>query len=317
MAQFTKPSDAQWQNIAQAFGLGTIQSWSSIAAGTVNSNYRIDTSQGTFFVRISEGKTKQDVERECRLLHHLSQPMSQATVPIVEPLSPGCIQTDGLTVVCFPWQQGTHTYAITDRQAEALGKAVGLFHVATRHWNTEVWKTVGDVDRKEIARIGDLCTDLPQASTLIEHELDWQAEHSDTGFVEQGIIHGDIFPDNVFFVGDTVTLLDFEQAHFAPLVKDLAVVLCSFCFDETSSLFVLPRWRSFVCGYQSEARPQKVPVLRLYQICRWVALRFLATRVRDVALRKIDKPDKDYRLFCHRLRALQEISPGSLWPVSD
>ena len=98
----------------------------------------------------------------------------------------------------------------------------------------------------------------------------------------QGIIHADLFPDNVFFLGDTLSgLIDFYFACNDALAYDIAVALNAWCF-ETDHSFNVTKGQALLKGYQSvraaDARPsaRRMPVL-----ARGAALRFLLTRAYD------------------------------------
>ena len=73
MGTFTRLDDAELAELARAFGLGEVTSHRAIAAGTINSNYAIETASGRFFVRINEGKSEQDVAWEARLVAALAE----------------------------------------------------------------------------------------------------------------------------------------------------------------------------------------------------------------------------------------------------
>jgi len=120
----------------------------------------------------------------------------------------------------------------------------------------------------------------PGLSAIIEQELDhleanWPAD------LPRGIIHADLFPDNVFFLGDALSgLIDFYFACNDALAYDVAVCLNAWCFEKDLS-FNITKGRALLRGYE-ELRPL-TPAERdaMPQLARGAALRFLLTRAYD------------------------------------
>jgi len=97
----------------------------------------------------------------------------------------------------------------------------------------------------------------------------------------QGVIHADLFPDNVFFLGQEVSgLIDFYFACNDMLAYDIAICLNAWCFESDAS-FNITKARAFLQAYEG-VRPLKANELaRLPTLARGAALRFLLTRSYD------------------------------------
>src|SRR5262249_29691437 len=120
----------------------------------------------------------------------------------------------------------------------------------------------------------------PGLAATIEHELDDLEANWPRG-LEPGIIHADLFPDNVFFLGDRLSaLIDFYFACNDALSYDVAVTLNAWCF-EADHAFNATKGRALLKGYQSvrPLAPEECEVLPL--LARGAALRFLLTRAYD------------------------------------
>ena len=110
---------------------------------------------------------------------------------------------------------------------------------------------------------------------LAHLEAHWPAD------LPQGVIHADLFPDNVFFLGDQLSgLIDFYFACNDALAYDVAVALNAWCF-ETDHAFNITKGQALLKGYQSvrplgPAEREALPLL-----ARGAALRFLLTRAYD------------------------------------
>jgi homoserine kinase type II len=126
----------------------------------------------------------------------------------------------------------------------------------------------------------------------------------------EGVIHADLFPDNVLFVDNELSgIIDFYFACCDSLAYDLAVTLNAWCFEPDGS-FNLTKGRALVAGYQSKRKLNEAERAAMPLLCRGAALRFLLTRLYDWL-----NPDpaalvrpKDPREFARRLRFHQTIS---------
>jgi homoserine kinase type II len=120
----------------------------------------------------------------------------------------------------------------------------------------------------------------PGLADEIAGELEW-LEHGWPHDLPAGVIHADLFPDNVFFEGARVTgLIDFYFACNDLLAYDLAICLNAWCFDADHA-FNVTNARALLAGY-GRARPLSAAEARaLPVLCRGSALRFLLTRLYD------------------------------------
>jgi homoserine kinase type II len=168
------------------------------------------------------------------------------------------------------------------RHCAAVGKALAQLHVAGRDFGLCRRNDLGlDGWRPLFGRFEARADEvLPGLAAAIRQELDFLAAHWPEG-LEQGIIHADLFPDNVFFLGDRLSgLIDFYFACNDALAYDIAVTLNAWCFESDHS-FNITKGQALLKGYES-VRPlepgerDSLPVL-----ARGAALRFLLTRAYD------------------------------------
>jgi homoserine kinase type II len=120
-----------------------------------------------------------------------------------------------------------------------------------------------------------------------------------------GVVHGDLFRDNVLFGGDGIAaLLDFESAFHGPFVYDLLVTIAAWCFRD---VFQLDLARAMVAGYES-VRPLTASERRAIRVEGSLGcLRFAVSRITDFELRTSEGgvPGRDYRRFLARLEAIE------------
>jgi homoserine kinase type II len=129
-----------------------------------------------------------------------------------------------------------------------------------------------------------------------------------------GVIHADLFPDNVFFMGDKLTgLIDFYFACTDTLAYDLAICLNAWCFERGGE-FNITKARRLISAYREVREVSAAELAALPLLARGSALRFLLTRLYDW-LNQVDgamvKP-KDPMEYLQKLRFHQRIEgPGA------
>jgi homoserine kinase type II len=296
--------------IASAFALAPIRRVAPLWAGTINSNFRLDTEGGAYFLRVNEGKGEDEVAYEAALVAHLAA----AGVPTPRPVACGdrpFAHIGERLLTLFPWIDGEHRQgmAVLPGDAAAVGAALARIHVAppfperreSRYTFASIIERfqsvkqyLPDHERAELAGALTALADRPALPT--------------------GIIHGDLFPDNVLFAGDRLAaLLDFEQASDGAFAYDLAVTLLAYCFDDD---FVADRARALVSGYVAERPLRPEEKAGLWDEARFAAVRFTVTRLTDVEHNPAASPElrrvKDYRRFLARLRRLETLGPDGL-----
>ena len=324
MGLFTHVDDAGMAEIAGRFGLTPVESFEGVEAGTVNSNYRLVTDAGTFFVRVNEGKSEDDVAYEAELVAHLAGRGVATPAPRVADDGKPYARTSAGLVTVFPWlTDGTplRTRALTAADAHAAGAALAALHRAGADF------PVRRASRYAFERIAERWRGLPSAapgSDLAVAIADCGAEierlerlAGARAALPQGVIHGDLFVDNTLRRSDgTLVLLDFEQASDGAYAYDLAVCLNAWCFGDA---IVPERVTAFVAGYQGVRALGADERQLLHTECCAAAMRFTVTRITDVELdpraSAFVKANKDYRRYHRRLlawRALGEAGVSAL-----
>jgi homoserine kinase type II len=314
MAKLSKLPLAEARPLLERFGIRLL-SIEPLEAGSVNSNFELrDEAQNRFFARIYEEQGRRGAEAELRLLGELSR----AGVPTVVPLH----SAEGVTFAelgdkvfaVFPWVEGAILCqrAVTPNACRCLGAALARLHQATsavtplgegRFRVVDMLKrldAVGSAESVELRRAAD---------SMREKALRHSGRRLEG--LPQGVVHGDLFRDNVLWRGDAIAaLLDFESASFGPFVYDLAVTILAWCYGAAFEPELLT---ALLDGYQSE-RPLSDQELEAFDAEAALAcVRFATTRITDFSLRAPpgQPPARDYRRFLHRLRA---VEAGALRP---
>lgn len=309
---------AEFAELADAFGLGSVQKTRAIAAGTINSNFELVSDRGRFFVRVNEGKAEADVAWEARLVTALS-----VHVATPAPL----VASDGLPyrrlgeqdkwVSIFPWRSGTHVSAgdVTPARAHAVGATLANLHVAGLELPA-AWGRVSIYEFEKLeARLDRVAS---RRDPALDHAIavlrdEFAVAKRDAAIRKaavRGIIHGDLFRDNVLWDGDQiVALLDFEQASSGSLVYDLAVCINDWCWTTAPRIDLA---QAVLRGYASGRPLSDADRTALPVEIRAAAARFALTRITDVYLAGVDNPDKDFRAFLARCDAWRGPALGQL-----
>ena len=323
MATFTQLQDQDIAAISAGFGLGPVTRWAAIDAGTINSNFDIETAAGRFCVRVNEGKGEAQVRYEADLVEALARGGVPTPMPLRAPAgarSPAgapCIALQDRWVSAFPWVPGAHREIgqVTASDAAAVGRALGRLHatglaLAERFASPGIYTFEHIRARAAALRERDDPALAPALAEVLA-ESDWLvARAAVRAAAPRGIIHGDLFRDNVLFDGPTLTaLIDFEQASTGSLCYDLAVSLNAWCYGDDFDPALV---RALVRGYREVRELDTAERAALPVEVRAAAMRFTVTRITDVYLAGVDKPSKDFRRYLRRLERWREIGAAGL-----
>ncbi len=283
MSVYTDLSRADIEAILADYSLGRLHAFEGIAAGIENSNFFIDTEAGRFVLTVFERMRAEELPYFMRLMRHLAA--HGLPCPDVQP------RRDGrLLFTCAGGKQGCIVSCLRGRtldelnpaQLKASGYALASLHMAGADFPERrpnptgmdwLADTIAAVSDKTRSRYGD------GALALLEDELAYQQGVSHAG-LPSGVIHGDLFCDNILFEGDAVSgLIDFYYAHDAPYVMDIAISL-------NAQAVLLEggddaRMRALLDGYESARRLGDAERRALPDMLRLAALRFWVSRLYD------------------------------------
>jgi homoserine kinase type II len=276
--------------------------------GSVNSNFRARTRDGrVLFARLYEEQGAVGAGAEVALLAGLAR--SGVPVPEALPLAGPLPAHRGKPFVIFPWIEGQIRClrGVRGVDARAVGRALADVHRASdvvgrlgpgRFRPEDMLARLERVEREgprphldaDVTRIRSLYARLLPARDAA---------------LPSGVVHGDLFRDNVLFGGDGIAaLLDFESAFHGPFVYDLLVTIAAWCFRD---VFQLDLARAMVAGYES-VRPLTASERRAIRVEGSLGcLRFAVSRITDFELRTSEGgvPGRDYRRFLARLEAIE------------
>lgn len=283
MAVYTEVSDDDLAQFLQQYDIGEITSFKGIAEGVENSNYFLQTDQGAYILTLYEKRVDPaDLPFFLALMDHLAAEGIDCPTPIHGTDGEALRSLCGRPAAIISFLQGVSPRRVQQRHCGPLGEALAHFHLAgasfgksrTNSLSVGGWRPIFE---RCAARAHEVQNGLAG-------EIEAELAHLETAWprdLPTGVIHADLFPDNVFFLGDRVSgLIDFYFACTDMLAYDLAICLNAWCF-ETDGSFNVTKARHMVRAYRRGRDVSAEEMAALPTLLRGGALRFLLTRLHD------------------------------------
>jgi homoserine kinase type II len=316
MAVYTAIDATSLDAFLAAYDIGPAVQLDGIAQGVENSNYVLLTERGQFILTLYERRVEPaDLPFFLGLMDHLAARGVPCPTPVHGRDGAALRSLCGRPAAVVSFLDGVSPRRVQAGHCAALGKALARLHLAGAGFpmarpntlSVAGWRPLFEGCR---AGADDL---LPGLEEEIERELAaieraWPAD------LPRGVIHADLFPDNVFFQGDRLTgIIDFYFACVDIIAYDLAICLNAWCF-EPDRAFNITKARQMLAAYRAQRAftPRELDALPL--LARGAALRFLLTRLFDWQNRvegALVKP-KDPLEYLDKLRFHRGVSgPGA------
>ncbi|WP_341703358.1 homoserine kinase [Ferrovibrio sp.] len=291
MAVYTEIDDDQLAALLSRYDLGPVLSCKGIAEGVENSNYLLVTGTGSFILTLYERRVnRHDLPYFIGLMEHLAGKGLPCPTPIADRDGSMLNEVAGRPCAIISFINGVWPKRPTARHCQELGSAMARMHLAGRDFmrqrpnalSVEGWRGL----------LGSCLADADSVRPGLAAELQQEYDHLKSNWpaapgragdtpLPHGVIHADLFPDNVFFIGEALSgLIDFYFACNDYFAYDLAIVLNAWCF-EVDGAFNVTKGRALVAGYESIRPLTGAEVSALPLFARGAALRFLLTRLYD------------------------------------
>ena len=283
MAVYTEVGDDELRAFVALYDLGEVLACKGIAEGVENSNYLLTTDRGNFILTLYEKRVApEDLPFFIALMDHLAHQGVPCPTPVRARDGEALRALCGRPAAIVTFLTGMWPRRIEPFHCAGLGTALAGLHRAGASFSMRRANRLGVNGWRPLyeagaGRAGELQQGLAEeiGEELAFLETAWP--HGLPG----GVIHADLFPDNVFFRDRDVSgLIDFYFACTDFLAYDLAVCLNAWCFEPDGS-FNVTKARALVRNYHA-ARPLNAAELAaLPLLARGSALRFLLTRLYD------------------------------------
>lgn len=283
MAVYTEVSDEELSAFVAQYPLGGLLSCKGIAEGVENSNFLLVTETGPYILTLYEKRTKkEDLPFFLGLMEHLARRGISCPLPVPGSDGVALRELAGRPAAIVTFLAGMWPRRIGLSHCAQLGEALARLHRAVADFTLTRPNALSLDGWHDLFARCEARADAvkPGLADELRTELAELAAHWPSG-LPTGVIHADLFPDNVFFRGESLSgLIDFYFACNDILAYDIAICMNAWCF-EPDGQFNATKARLLLAGYQKVRPLSKDELAALPWLCRGSAVRFLLTRLYD------------------------------------
>jgi homoserine kinase type II len=322
MAVYTEIADDALKAFVAGYGIGAVASCKGIAEGVENSNYLLLTENGTYILTLYEKRVKEaDLPFFLGLMEHLAGKGIPCPTPIHDKRGKALGRLAGRPAALVTFLRGVWPRQPTAQQCGHVGQALAKLHLAgadfAQHRANDLslagWRNLMAACREGADQVHKgLGRGLEDELAALESSWPRPGDANNLPF---GVIHGDLFPDNVFFLDNQLSgIIDFYFACEDFYVYELAIALNAWCFEIDGS-FNVTKARQLLRHYRKVRPPSEAELHCLPLFARGAALRFLLTRLYDWLNRvpgALVKP-KDPLEYLHKLNFHRRVTSSGAY----
>jgi homoserine kinase type II len=283
VAVYTEVTDDALAAFLTEYDLGAMIAFRGIAEGVENSNYALKTEAGDFILTLYEKRVDPaDLPWFLGLMEHLSGKGVVCPLPVKGRDGVALRYLADRHAAITTFLPGVWPRRVRLEHCAPVGAALARLHLAGADFAPTRRNALGPADWSALLERsrahGDSVRDglMDELDTALADVLAaWPSG------LPGGHIHADLFPDNVFFLGDRLSgLIDFFFAATDTLAYDVAICLNAWCFEPDFS-FNVTKARSLLLAYDAQRPLSAAERAALPALCQGAALRFLLTRLYD------------------------------------
>jgi homoserine kinase type II len=283
LAVYTDISEDDLRQFLAAYDVGELLSYKGIAEGVENSNFLLHTSKDPLILTLYEKRVdRNDLPFFLGLMHHLYEGGLNCPLPLSRKDGELLGELSGRPAALISFLEGMWLRKPEARHCREVGRALAEMHVAGEGFeirrenalSLSGWRPLWEKSAARADEVEEgLGAEIP--AELADLEANWPTD------LPTGVIHADLFQDNVFFLGDRLSgLIDFYFACNDLLVYDVAICLNAWCFEKDGS-FNVTKGMALLQGYESVRPLSDAEAAALPILARGSALRFFLTRLYD------------------------------------
>ncbi len=283
MAVYTDVAAEELAPFLAGYDVGELLAYKGIAEGVENSNFLVHSGRGYFILTLYERRVaERDLPFFLALMEHLASRGITCPQPVKNRAGATLGRLAGRPAAMVTFLDGMWIRRPSAAHCAALGEALARLHLAGADFAMRRDNALSVAGWRQLytacgERADAVRRDLKD---VIAAELDLLEREWPRG-LPQGVIHADLFPDNVFFLGDKLSgLIDFYFACTDTLVYDVAICLNAWCFEPDHS-YNVTKGRALLANY-AKTRPLSAEEWEMLPLLsRGAAMRFLLTRLVD------------------------------------
>ncbi|WP_455223252.1 homoserine kinase [Kaarinaea lacus] len=280
MSVYTSVSQSELKDFLQNYELGELVNYEGITAGIENTNYFVDTTQGHFVLTLFEMLKTHELPFYLELMAFLNEHGIPSAHPIADRTHNYVHELNGKPATLMQRLKGKSVLDPNEHHCECIGRALAKLHIAGETFSLHQDNFRGEEWRVQSAQ--SLLPKLkPDDAEIMENELQTHVGQN-YQHLPQGVIHADLFRDNVLFLDNELSgLLDFYNACNDSLLYDVAITVNDWCVLKDGSLDFV-RARGLCSAYQSIRRLTEDEHQVWPLVLRLAALRFWLSRLWDL-----------------------------------
>jgi homoserine kinase type II len=286
MAVYTKLNKENIEEILSNYSIGNLKEFRGIEEGIENTNYFLLVDNNKYILTIYEKRVKEkDLPFFSQLMSDLDKSGFKCPVPIESNNKKTIINYKNKNLMIVSFLEGKAKNILSPENCKSVGQEVAKMHEITKNFNIKrennlsvnSWRNIFD-------QIKDKCVyihkDLPLLieSNLKDVEKNWPKN------LPTGIIHADLFSDNIFFDNNNLSgIIDFYFSCNDFYALEIAICFNALCFDgqKNNLSFNVTKAINFMNGYNQFRKLNNDEKKCIKVLSQGSALRFLLTRVFD------------------------------------
>ena len=310
MAVYTKISQKEINTINKNFNIEKIISFKGIKQGIENTNYLLRSKKKKYILTIFEKRVlPKEIPFFMKLMDNLNNSRINCPKPLKTKKNKYLIKLKDKTACIVSFLEGKDKKILKTNDCYAIGKTIARMHVITKKIKFKRKNSMGVRNLNPLLEsIKFKSKKFSNLKKFLKNNLkdinkNWPKK------LPKGIIHGDLFIDNIFFKKKKLSgIIDFYFAANDYFMYEIAICINALCFDQKKGKFKMNsnKIKNLFKGYESVKKISLKEKKSINTLCRGAALRYLLTRLYDysntpkTALIKIKDPNEYYqKLLSH------------------
>jgi homoserine kinase type II len=286
MAVYTKLSENKIKEFFSKYNLGKLLNYSEIKEGVENTNYFIQTEKGKFILTLYEKRVEEkDLPFFISLMKNLFDKKFPSPEPIINKNGNYISEISEKKAAVISFLEGKSKKILSPDDCYQVGINTAKLHLITKNLSGKrenklsinSWRKIYNNVKKDCSKIH------PKLPELVEKNLDL-VEKKWPKNIPSGIIHADLFSDNIFFKENKVSgIIDYYFSCYDFYAFEIAICLNALCFEGKNEnlSFNVTKAKKFIDGYSAIRKLTEDEKISLKILCQGAAIRFLLTRVFD------------------------------------